>query len=114
MATSERSSLRLSLLHTDGRVKAWMKLNKIIERLEQQERELRVLIAALRDLDGSGPIEPEPDTRLEHIEKRVLMGALDRADGNQSEAARLLGIGRDRMRYRVAKYGLNRRGKSKS
>jgi DNA-binding protein Fis len=102
------------LLHTNGWAnEPGMKLNKIIERLQEQERELKILIAALRDLEGSGPIKPEADTGLEHVEKRLLMGALERAEGNQSEAARLLGIGRDRMRYKLAKYDLDRRRRPK-
>jgi len=32
--------------------------------------------------------------------------ALSRSEGNQSEAARILKISRDRMRYKMAKYNL--------
>jgi DNA-binding protein Fis len=34
------------------------------------------------------------------------MGALAKAAGNQSEAARHLRIGRDALRYKMKKYGL--------
>jgi DNA-binding NtrC family response regulator len=43
---------------------------------------------------------------LEDHEKELLMDALERAEGNQSEAARILRISRDRMRYKMAKYNL--------
>jgi DNA-binding NtrC family response regulator len=39
-------------------------------------------------------------------EKSLLADALERAAGNQSEAARLLRISRDRLRYKMAKYNL--------
>ena len=43
---------------------------------------------------------------FEDHEKGLLVDALARASGNQSEAARILKISRDRMRYKMAKYDL--------
>jgi DNA-binding NtrC family response regulator len=43
---------------------------------------------------------------LEDHERELLADALARANGNQSEAARILRISRDRMRYKMAKYSL--------
>lgn len=43
---------------------------------------------------------------LEEHEKHLLTSALDKAGGNQSEAARQLRIGRDALRYKMKKYGL--------
>jgi DNA-binding NtrC family response regulator len=43
---------------------------------------------------------------LEDHEKELLADALARANGNQSAAARILRISRDRMRYKMAKYSL--------
>ncbi len=43
---------------------------------------------------------------LEDTEKRIIADALANAAGNQSEAARLLRIGRDALRYKMKKYGL--------
>ncbi len=43
---------------------------------------------------------------LEDHERELLADALARANGNQSEAARILRISRDRMRYKMAKYNL--------
>lgn len=39
-------------------------------------------------------------------EKSLLADALERSSGNQSEAARMLRISRDRLRYKMAKYNL--------
>jgi DNA-binding protein Fis len=36
----------------------------------------------------------------------MLMQALERAGGNQTQAARALGITRDTLRYRMKKYSL--------
>ena len=43
---------------------------------------------------------------LEDHEKELLASALEQAGGNQSEAARILRISRDRMRYKMAKHNL--------
>ena len=44
---------------------------------------------------------------LEEQEKMLLTHALDKAGGNQSQAARLLKISRDTLRYRMKKHGLH-------
>lgn len=51
-------------------------------------------------LDADRPIN------LEEIEKQLIQRALQRTGGNVSAAARLLSIGREAMRYRMAKFGL--------
>jgi DNA-binding NtrC family response regulator len=53
-------------------------------------------------LTGSPPHEMS----FEDHEKDLLVGALEKAGGNQSQAARILRISRDRMRYKMAKYNL--------
>jgi two-component system, NtrC family, response regulator AtoC len=40
------------------------------------------------------------------VEKQALLNALERAGNNQSQAARLLNISRDTLRYRIKKYKL--------
>jgi DNA-binding NtrC family response regulator len=49
---------------------------------------------------------------LENNEKRLVSDALAKAGWNQSEAARLLRIGRDALRYKMKKYGLEEPGSS--
>ena len=45
---------------------------------------------------------------LEDMEREFLVQALERANGNQTQAGRLLGINRDQVRYRIEKFGLPR------
>jgi DNA-binding NtrC family response regulator len=46
------------------------------------------------------------DASLAEHERQLVTGALEKAQGNQSQAARALGIGRDALRYKMKKYGL--------
>jgi len=48
---------------------------------------------------------PDEDTFADH-EKRLIVEALTRANGNQSQAARALRLGRDALRYKMQKHGL--------
>ena len=50
---------------------------------------------------------PEDGVDLEAVERGLLEQALSRTSGNQSAAARLLGITRYALRYRMAKFGLD-------
>lgn len=47
-----------------------------------------------------------PGSTLQDTERRLIMDALAKTSGNQSEAARLLRIGRDALRYKMRKHGL--------
>jgi DNA-binding NtrC family response regulator len=49
--------------------------------------------------------EVDPDS-FEENERRLIADALARSGGNQSEAARILRIGRDALRYKAKKHGL--------
>ena len=51
---------------------------------------------------------------LEGMEKGLLKEALKKANGNQSQAAKLLKITRDTLRYKIKKYGFNSRELSSS
>ena len=54
-----------------------------------------------------GSAEQEPDSvSLDGQERQLLAAALEKSGGNQSQAARLLHISRDRLRYKMAKYNL--------
>jgi DNA-binding NtrC family response regulator len=50
--------------------------------------------------------QPRQEMSFEDHERELLVGALQKASGNQSQAARILRISRDRMRYKMAKYNL--------
>jgi DNA-binding NtrC family response regulator len=49
---------------------------------------------------------PPEGVNLEELERQLLVQALERAGGNQTQAAQLLGINRDQVRYRIEKFGL--------
>jgi DNA-binding protein Fis len=49
---------------------------------------------------------PVADLKLDDQEKDLIIKALGEARGNQSKAARLLGITRDTLRYRMRKHEL--------
>jgi two-component system response regulator AtoC len=49
---------------------------------------------------------PSEGVNLEELERQLLVQALERAGGNQTQAAQLLGINRDQVRYRIEKFGL--------
>ena len=54
---------------------------------------------------GSVPFPPEGMT-LEQFEDEIIREALRRAGGNKSQAARLLGLSRNALRYRLSKLGV--------
>jgi DNA-binding NtrC family response regulator len=51
---------------------------------------------------------PPEGVNLDEVERQLLMQALERANGNQTQAAQLLGINRDQVRYRIEKFGLSK------
>jgi DNA-binding NtrC family response regulator len=51
---------------------------------------------------------PPDGVNLDEVERQLLMQALERAKGNQTQAAQLLGINRDQVRYRIEKFGLSK------
>jgi two-component system response regulator AtoC len=54
---------------------------------------------------GSAPLLPEGKT-LDQWEDEIIREAYRRANGNKSEAARLLGLSRNALRYRLEKIGI--------
>lgn len=56
--------------------------------------------------------EPEPDTSLRlqepEREKTKIIAALRQAEGNKSQAARLLGVGRSTLDYKLRQYGIKK------
>jgi two-component system response regulator AtoC len=51
---------------------------------------------------------PSAGVNLEHLERSLVVQALQRSDWNQTQAARLLGLNRDQIRYRIEKFGLEK------
>jgi DNA-binding NtrC family response regulator len=51
---------------------------------------------------------PPEGVKLEDVERQLVVQALERAAGNQTQAAQLLGINRDQVRYRIEKFGLSK------
>jgi len=51
---------------------------------------------------------PAEGVNLETVERQLVIQALERAGGNQTQAGHLLGINRDQVRYRIEKFGLPR------
>ncbi|MGM0578995.1 MAG: sigma-54-dependent transcriptional regulator [Myxococcota bacterium] len=115
---SEEALLALQRYDWPGNVR---ELRNVIERiviLESQADVIRVdhLPPEIRARSGefaataansSVPfILPEDGVDLEDVERSLLIQALDRSGGNQSQAARLLGISRYALRYRMEKYDL--------
>lgn len=49
---------------------------------------------------------PAGGTSLKDVERQLIGSALERAGGNISKAARLLGLSRNTLRYRLQKYNL--------
>jgi len=61
--------------------------------------------------DPSREVEiPDEGISLEEVEKLYILKALEKAKGNKTMAAKLLGITRDTLRYRLKKYGVEDNG----
>jgi DNA-binding protein Fis len=56
--------------------------------------------------DGSDAKSGNPWTMLQDSERRLVARALERTRGNQTQAARLLSITRDTLRYKQKRLGL--------
>jgi DNA-binding protein Fis len=86
-----------------------MKLKRVIRMLEQQRDELTEILKILRHLDRFGVSRSDRTVSLDEFDKSLVEEALHEAKGNQSEAARLLKITRDRLRYKATKYKLGQK-----
>jgi len=61
-----------------------------------------------RESPSPSPLAPDLKGEMDAFEKQRIQDALEKCAGNQSEAARLLGLSRGTFVARVAKYGLPR------
>ncbi|MGQ9854200.1 MAG: sigma 54-interacting transcriptional regulator, partial [Candidatus Oleimicrobiaceae bacterium] len=107
----ENTQRLLREYHWPGNVR---ELRNVIERavLTHQGEELRpefldfVRAEERRANDEAFTLPPE-GIALEELEKSLLKQALERAGGNKAQAARLLGITKPTLVYRLEKYGLS-------
>jgi two-component system, NtrC family, response regulator AtoC len=71
-------------------------------------RELRRACAAGNGSSTAASSEPgQAPNQIESAERSLILDALDRSAGNVSAAARILGVTRNTLRYRMRKYGLD-------
>ena len=88
-------------------------LRNVVERalLLAEDDELRAdqFLLAGGALAIKGDVElPADGIDLEVLERSLVLQALERSGWNQTHAARLLGLNRDQIRYRIEKFGLTR------
>jgi two-component system, response regulator RegA len=69
---------------------------------------VREALSAGRKPDGNGGFQlPATGVDIEQLECDLVKQALERCGGNQTRAAALLGMNRDQIRYRIAKFHLD-------
>jgi len=88
-------------------------LENIIERAIVLTRDDSITLDDLPPHIFSNRISPEPviegsfDSQIEALEKKLIQAELTKAGGNQSKAARALGLSLRKLRYKIQKYGLS-------
>jgi DNA-binding NtrC family response regulator len=70
-----------------------------------QPEDIHLDVAPARLPNAADPLLPEGKT-LDQWEDEIILSAYRRANGNKSEAARLLGLSRNALRYRLEKIGI--------
>jgi two-component system response regulator AtoC len=77
------------------------------ERIEVQDLPAELQPGRAKPTTADGVVQlPPQGVRLEEIEEELVRKALERTRGNQSAAARLIGVTRDQLRYRMERMGL--------
>ena len=114
---SEGALERLMSYHWPGNVR---ELENVIERSVLLAQGPRVEADDIRIDTGGGRARPSaasadhflPDgVTLDEYEQSIIREALKRANGNKSQAARLLGLTRNALRYRLAQMGIEESGR---
>ncbi|MCA9502313.1 MAG: sigma-54-dependent Fis family transcriptional regulator [Spirochaetaceae bacterium] len=109
---SEAALRRLTAYAWPGNVR---ELRNVIERAVLIERGTQVsgeTVARLLEPHGARPIAsgeiqlPEGGLNLAELERSLIVQALEATDGNQTKAAKLLGLTRDTLRYRLEKFDI--------
>ncbi len=73
-----------------------------LDRSQVDADDLTMLETTVPPVDGAWKVPPT-GLRLEEVERRLIFSALETAGNNKTKAARLLGISRDTLRYRLEK-----------
>jgi DNA-binding NtrC family response regulator len=116
-AISEEAIRKLMQYHWPGNVR---ELENVIERslvlcagtrLEAADIKLDTAPRANRRAATENNFLPE-GTTLDEYEQAIIREALRRAEGNKSQAARLLGLTRNALRYRLSQMGLDKEAAS--
>lgn len=114
LGVSPQAMEHLRAYHWPGNVR---ELRNVIERAfilhagadeirpEHLTPELRK-VAPARPRERLVPRVEEQGLVLDDVERKLIAEAMERASGNQSKAARLLGVSRDTLRYRLKKHGM--------
>jgi DNA-binding NtrC family response regulator len=76
--------------------------------IDPDDLALTPLAGAAEHVPGPAFHLPEDGVQIGHVERDMLRQALDRSAWNVTAAARLLGLSRDAVRYRMQKHGLLR------
>jgi DNA-binding NtrC family response regulator len=110
---TSRAQTRLEAYHWPGNIR---ELRNFCERMvvlnHGQELDENALPLDLLRNRGHGSAAnepfalPEDGISLDELEREMIRQALDRTHGNRSRAARLLGLSRDTLLYRIKKYAL--------
>ena len=115
---SGRSGLRfpseaLALLDRYGWPGNVRELENTVERMVVLSRDDTIALETLPEPIRGGPTAgrtsfrlPAGGVSLEELEKDLIRQALERSDGNRTHAARLLGLTRNTLLYRMRKHGL--------
>ena len=76
---------------------------RLVEHEGLQPSDFTTLTRSVTPAEFKLPVE---GISLDEVERQLLVQALERAGGNQTQAGQLLGINRDQVRYRIEKFGL--------
>ncbi len=77
------------------------------EVIDVDQLNLSSLLAGVPKPAAAAPEEPQEGSRLERAERTMLLQALETTQWNVTRAAKLLGVSRDTLRYRIEKFRLS-------
>jgi len=81
-------------------------MSEVINENDMAHHVRKTLAEYFRDLDGETPCADLYDMVVECVEKPMLEIVLERVKGNQTLAAKMLGINRNTLRKKMQRHGL--------